>query len=207
MLDSVQHPRCEAIVEAYFPTYPSNSSASLGSEMESFRMESDDTELRNLIRGSTEFWAWATSLQGHVPYLRQLLQQALDREAKLRFLLIEPEHCAAAMATVRAGLAAKVPLHPLLQQNLQLIHEMIPPSRPDMLQLRVIDYLGPYTMYVFDRHSRSRQMLLHLSSFHGKDAWDRPTLKLTRSKDFRWFEYFANQFQRVWDVARSYTPG
>lgn len=206
ILESVNHPRFQTILDTYFPPALSSPETLPHSIFEGFRPESDDTELRKLLGGSSEFWAWGTTFQGHVPYLKQLLEQALNREAKLKFLLIEPRSSAVAMAAFRAGLSSAGQLNATLEANLRQIYGLIPLSRPEMVELRVVDYLGPYTMYIFDRYSRSGQMLLHISSFHGRDPWDRPTLSLTRSGNTAWFEYFAHQFQRVWDVSKPYAP-
>jgi hypothetical protein len=206
ILDAVAHPRRQSILDAYFPTTSSNVITPARSLIEGLSSESDDTQLRKLIEGSSEFWAWGTTFQGHVSLLKQLLEQALARETKLRFLLIEPQSSAVEMAAFRANFNSSQQSNATLEANLRQIYELIPPSRPQMLELRVVNYLGPFTMYVFDRYRKSGQMLLHLSSFHGKYAWDRPTISLSRSSNTDWFEYFTHQFQRVWDVAQQFTP-
>ncbi|MFE7723520.1 hypothetical protein ACFU44_31355 [Nocardia rhizosphaerihabitans] len=147
-----------------------------------------------------EVWLWGTTLSMHIPYLKRYLKDAVANDRRVKVLLIKPGGAAMAMSGLRAGprgdsateQEARFAIH---RADLRRISQQNPG-----LEVRLIDYLAPYTLYAYDPGLANGMMELRLGSFHGRhDA--RPTFTLTRQKDEYWFEYFYDQFASVWKAA------
>lgn len=173
-----------------------------------FIPRSDVKQLIDLIPQSTRIWAWGTTFSTHIPLIEGQLRQAIiTSNLNVRFLLIKPNSGAVKMATFRAGYLDDSKLNTTLVQNLSTLEDLRKEVTSKKLDFKVADYLGPYTIYIFDPHLESGQIHLHLSTFRGKDIFDRPTFVFTREESTRWFDYFVEQYERIWSEAELYGTG
>ncbi|MFI7081842.1 hypothetical protein ACIBO1_31590 [Micromonospora sp. NPDC049903] len=166
-----------------------------------FFVEQDDLiEISHLIqRAQDEVWLWGTTLSMHIPYLDTYLEQALSRDVRVKVLLIKPGSAAMSMSAFRAGPDGMVHgLEERLAINLGLLDRLL--ERRTGMEVRLVDYLAPYTLYAYDPGLESGSMDLRLGSFHGQHEL-RPTFRLVRKRDGEWFDYFYEQFTSVWNSA------
>ena len=85
-----------------------------------------------------------------------------------------------------------------LRHNLNLLDPLL---KENCFELRVVDYLGPYTLYAYDPDSPHGKMDLRISSFRGKHEL-RPTFRIDHERDPDWFDYFYDQFTQVWNAGQ-----
>lgn len=167
-----------------------------------FFVEADDViEISRLIeRCEEQVWLLGTTLSMHVSYLRPALQRAITNGRAIRVLLIKPGGAAMEMSALRAGPDGMS----LEEQEAQLINNLaILQSLGRLgsnLEVRLIDYLAPYTLYAYDPGLDSGRLVMRLGSFHGQHEL-RPTFQVERARDYAWFEYFYEQFVSIWNAA------
>lgn len=170
-----------------------------------FFVENDKVdEVARLIRNAKEqVWLLGTTLSMHVPYLEPALRQAISGGRNLRILLIEPDGAAMGMSVLRAGPSGlgRQEQEEHLSNNLAILRRLA--AVGPHLEVRLIDYLAPYTLYAYDPGLDTGLMEMRLGSFHG-DHYLRPTFQVDRSRDDAWFEYFYEQFVSMWNAATSY---
>jgi len=165
-----------------------------------FFVEEDQlNEITRLIqRSEDEVWLWGATLSRHIPYLESYIREAVARDCRVKVLLIKPEGAAMTMSGLRAGPEGQsIPeQRARLEHNLALLAERTHPG----LEVRLVDYLAPYTLYAYDPGLAHGKMDLRLGSFHGQHEL-RPTFQLHRDRDGDWFDYFYEQFTVVWKIA------
>lgn len=158
-------------------------------------------EISSLIPNVTEeVCLWGTTLSMHIPYLAPAFKKSAELGRTVKLLLIKPGSASIAMSALRAG--PKVSSEDIergLEHNLEILRPLVEASN-GRLQVRLVDYLAPYTLYAYDPETSSGRMDLRLGSFHG-DHELRPTFQLLRERDGEWYFYFLAQFKSVWTIA------
>jgi hypothetical protein len=145
-----------------------------------------------------EVWLWGAVLPMYLPYLRPFIRKALARRVLVRVLLITHAGAAMTMAAFRSADSDIEHIQEALRNNLDILHRL--EAELPGLQLRLIDYLPPYTLYAYDPGLPDGRMDLRLMSFHG-DYGIRPGFSVQRARDGDWFTYFYEQFNLVWKAA------
>jgi hypothetical protein len=170
-----------------------------------FFVETDKVdEISRLVEHVQEqAWLLGTTLSMHVPYLRPAFRQAIANGRNVRILLIKPGGAAMDMAVLRAGPEGlgQREQEELLGNNLASLRQLAHVGHH--LEVRLIDYLAPYTLYAYDPGLDTGMMQMRLGSFHGKHHL-RPTFQVDRSHDEAWFDYFYEQFVSMWNAADPY---
>ena len=171
-----------------------------------FFVESDDPDDvgERIERLRDQVWLWGTTLSMHISYLEPSLRQALSRGRHVRVLLIPPNKTAMQMSALRAGpppAPSRQTQEDRLRKNLEILRSLA--ADGPGLEVRLIDYLAPYTLYAYDPGFDDGTMVMRLGSFHGKHRL-RPTFELLRSRDGDWFDYFYEQFTAVWSESTPY---
>jgi hypothetical protein len=167
-----------------------------------FFVEQDSlNEIQRLVAGAREeVWLWGTTLSMIIPYLVHFLKRCLAKDVRVKVLMIRPAGAAMAMSVLRAGPDGDSEEEQMerLNFNLSILNRLS--ERATGLEIRLIDYLAPYTLYGYDPGLESGRLDLRLGSFHGQHEL-RPTFRLERGFDGEWFDYFYNQFVSVWNDA------
>lgn len=189
------------------PTPRAKSARGIGeraSAAEFFVEEDQLNEIAKLIQRCTdEVWLWGATLSMHISYLEPYIREAVARDCRVKVLLITPDGAAMTMSGLRAGPdGLAIPeQRARLESNLAVLDECSHPA----LEVRLVDYLAPYTLYAYDPGLAHGKMDLRLGSFHGQHEL-RPTFQLHRDRDGDWFDYFYEQFTVVWKVAEPRNP-
>lgn len=175
-----------------------------------FKPEDDINEIIQAVRSSQKSYFWGATLFMHIPMLREELAKAIDMGKEIRFLLIKPGGNALSMAAFRAkgsnskDIDCRAKLGQDLQNSLDTLGDISHIASQNFtkgkLEIRVIDYLAPYTLYVFDVDQPTGWAQSRLSSLHGVHT-NRPTYRLTKKKDAVWYDYHVEQFEIAWKLA------
>ena len=165
-----------------------------------FEDEFDRQALSGYICKSRQSFLWGMTLWRTVPLLTQSIENGLKNGLDMRVLLIKPCSNAAKMAAFRTRHGNVDKIKEELSANLRELQNLAKQQLRGKLEVRVIDYLAPWTIYVFDPHLDEGQMIVRLTPFR---APKRPNFKLSARKDKKWFQYFLSQFEAVWEQAES----
>lgn len=193
---------CAARERAYWHHASASTPPSGGIRASQFFVEEDrpDEIQRSILTAQEEVWLWGAILEKHIPGLIEYFERALAQGTRVKVLLIKPGDeanvsASISMSALRADKSAQL-LEKILQHNLDLLEPLLVNEN---FELRVVDYLGPYTLYAYDPDSAHGKMDLRLSSFRGKHEL-RPTFYIEHEHDPDWFDYFFDQFMQVWEA-------
>ena len=72
---------------------------------------------------------------------------------------------------------------------------------PKRLQVRVMDFLPPYNLFIFNPSTPEAEIFLHLSSWQTDSRIGRPLLRILKKDNPSLFSYYKTEFERLWNVA------
>jgi len=85
-----------------------------------------------------------------------------------------------------------------LRTSLSILNSLtrlaVPPAK---LEIRVVDYLPPWTMVAFDPYLPKGQIFVSLLPFRNTDEV-RPSFIVSSSDNGEWLHVFQEQFQTLW---------
>jgi hypothetical protein len=128
------------------------------------------------------------------------LSAVCSRNGVVRFLLIDPEGQAVQAANLRSyspkdGPAAK-------HQHdaaLALLASVQRNAECGSLEVRVIDLMPPFTIFIFDESDEDKaQAFVWLMPWR-EPSRKRPGFRVVRRNDEKWFDLFYRQLQRLWE--------
>ncbi len=179
---------------------------------EIFKWRDDVLEIQQLVDNSSEVWLWGATLSSHMPMLRDTLRRRLTEGLRVRILMADVTGPSADSLVTRAVPAPS-------DQNTSGVREYLERraatgdairrrsmniladlndlrNQGGAIEYRVLDYLGPYLLYVFNPSRRDASILVSLATHDGTE--DRFTLWVKADSDPEVFEHFKRQFEAVW---------
>jgi hypothetical protein len=66
---------------------------------------------------------------------------------------------------------------------------------------KLLDYNPGFSLVAVDPTSRNGQVIVEFHGFHNEATSSRMHIELTRQQSERWYTYWTEQFQRIWDAA------
>lgn len=162
--------------------------------------ESGRYELPILVERSHKVFLWGMTQWRTIPLLTRSIEQGLETGLEIRFLLLKPNCSAARMAAFRTTHNDINKINSELNINLRQLKDLAKKELPGRLEIRVIDYLAPWTIYAFDPHRPEGQMIVRLTPFRVPNRI-RPKFRLSAREDEKWFQYFLSQFEAAWAEA------
>ena len=160
-------------------------------------------ELRESIAQAKEVILVGLTFTQTIQSFSSPFEQVLSRNDKIRFLIIKEKSAAAKMAAFRNNLRrTQEKVDNLIDNTLTRLAEIsssVPGSQKN-LEVRVIDYLPPWTLIAIDPHESGGYMWLRLTTFRVPND-KRPGFELKRKLDNKWFPFFLEQFEAIWQEA------
>lgn len=159
---------------------------------------------RKHIEEARSISALGLSLFRFLPAFQDSFREALERGTTLRVLLVDPGSSALDMIGLRSTSA--VPLNfqrRHIESSLELLALWFRQiNRPD-LDVRLINYMPPYGITIY-RHLTERNKdvcLVRLYTFRTPTS-DAPLIHPDSVRHPQWFEFFSDQFEKMWEVGQ-----
>jgi hypothetical protein len=74
-------------------------------------------------------------------------------------------------------------------------------------QYRYLSYNPGFSLFIIDPHSRNGTAIIEFHGFHNLDTDSRMHIELLRKNSDRWFTYWTDQFNRIWDLSATPPSG
>ncbi|HVQ36492.1 MAG TPA: DUF4062 domain-containing protein, partial [Pyrinomonadaceae bacterium] len=129
------------------------------------------------------------------------IERILKNKGTAKIIVLDPDGQAVELANVRSSNPSEIDesrfQHKAALARLNAIQKRV--GTLGDLQIRLIDYLLPYTIYGFDlSNEESATIFVWLTPFQ-EPSISRPGFILRKQSDARWFTFFQLQFSRLWD--------
>lgn len=146
-----------------------------------------------------------------------VLRERLESGAKIRVLLIDPESQAIEMSAQRSEDPKDTAYyHRRLESSLSdlaYLHKHVEglkqnrkrAAKPGTLSVRLLSYAPSFGMTSLD--PQKKQGILYVELFpHKLGHKMAPKFELTSGNDKKWYAYFLEQFEQMWESARPWSP-
>jgi len=158
-----------------------------------------------LLSSAHEVFFWGLTFERMVPHIRDTLEQRLHTGLQARFMLLKPESNAVGMAAFRDRYHDAERLNLTLRTSLSILSDLASTATPPAkLEIRIVNYLPPWTIVAFDPQRPTGQMFVSLLTFRGTNE-TRPSFKLKSREDNEWVQAFQEQFETLWQEAEPVT--
>jgi hypothetical protein len=156
-------------------------------------------QLRKAKRVSIE----GSTLSSTVTRYSSEFQQLLQRGGILRVLVSEPTVEVLNMQLFRSS-SIKDPnqMTNNMQSNLAIM-KTIPDkvSRPELFEIRTMPYLASYSLFIIESEDGTSKAFVKLLPFQRPES-ESPTLELHSQYDSKWFQFFSDQYERLWAASK-----
>jgi hypothetical protein len=145
------------------------------------------------------------SLYQVIPRNFDFFRRKLQEGCTLQFLMLNPKLAADSPSRLQWEAMDKVRTitHDTegTVKNLKLLIEFADSlKKRDGIKVKFLDYFAPFGMSMYDPEKRQGEIYVEFHIF--KDTNDkRPHVLLTRSNDHKWYEFYQEQFDKLWDSA------
>ncbi|RIK73280.1 hypothetical protein DCC62_17710 [candidate division KSB1 bacterium] len=164
-------------------------------EEEVLRDRSKLNRMEELAAGATEIWAAGISLVSIIrPYDNFYLQKLRDG-CNLRFLLLDPNSKAAEVWNKKQQTpTAKKDIKLSLQSLDNLIKHR---NLKGKCEVRLAQAFLPFSLVIVNGQKDYGKMTVEMLAYK-KNLHDRPHLQLTKRDHEKWFRFFSDQFEILW---------
>lgn len=156
-------------------------------------------DFTNAIRTATRISILGTSLSSSATHYFTNFESFLQRGGSLRIIVSDTIPEVLAMQTYRAA-SIKEPkqIEELIQSHITIVSKLVDKTaHPDDFQLKVMPYLPPYSITLIEQADGSAVAYVKLLTFQKTES-EQPTFAFRRHLDQEWFDYFSDQFERIW---------
>ncbi|HEX2907246.1 MAG TPA: hypothetical protein VHO69_10330 [Phototrophicaceae bacterium] len=157
---------------------------------------------RETVRGRRQVWIYGPS---SVNALREDIErEVLDKGGTVRIMLQDPD--SPALDFLCDQLDTRDPRANLkrdLETSIKLL-EHISASVPNgKLECRLLPYSPGYSMVLVEPDGRDGQITLEFLGFRYEHIKQRMHIVISRLESPRWFDHWKDQYQRMWDAAKT----
>lgn len=154
---------------------------------------------RDFIHGGKVLWVYGPSNVNVLRDSSDIKREVLDKGGKVRILLQDPEK-EESLAILRRQLDPNNNLDHDIKGSLFTLNKMI--GWGDV-EYRLAPYSPGFSLTVIDPDGRDGRLVVEFFGFHNEFIRDRMHIVIERRQSQYWFEYWAKQFEVMWDLSRS----
>jgi hypothetical protein len=166
----------------------------------SFFHEWDDVNFSQKMAVAKDISVMAVSPYEFVNYNSERLRALARQGAILRFAMINPDGEAIKMTSLIFHGAAKQTQYITTQvrMTLQKIQEIALESNQNNVQVKLIDNIPPSVMTMINSQGNDGTIFVTLNGIDCPTS-SRPSFSLLKSSDGKWFEFYENGFENLWN--------
>lgn len=168
----------------------------------SYRLDS----VKQHIASAQTAFLWGMDLARTVPMLEDSIIEGLRSGLSIRVLLIKPgtgaDSTAVPMTSFRYSKEGKgiKAINQDIERNFCRLVRYRNSAGQGNVEVRVVNYLPPWTIIALNPDSLTGDMYVHLTPFRIPNDL-RPSFQLSARNDDKWFRFFSDQFEQVWAEA------
>jgi hypothetical protein len=158
------------------------------------------TSFREFIRGGKELWVYGPSVANVLRNDPDIQREILDRGGRVRVLMQHPD--SPVMDIMPRQYKSIHHLEDDIQTSLKVLKGLQASLRVGTLEYGMIDHNPGFSIVVVNPDGPDGRLVVE---FHGYDTdriVDRMHIDISRQQSQHWFEYWARQFDVMWQARR-----
>lgn len=156
---------------------------------------------QEVIKGKRVLWIYGPSAINVLRDGPHIKREILDRGGEVR-ILIQDIDAAAGMQILGQQIDKTVDLVNSVRMSGDILKTM---KGWGNIDLRVLSYSPGFSLVVVDPDARDGKAIVEFFGYRNELITERMHIEITRQQSQHWFEYWARQFQTMWDDG--YLPG
>jgi len=132
-----------------------------------------------------------------------VFERKLKEGCKLSVLVLDPD--SPAVQTWNLGVRGSTTEADIKNTLAQLRELMKAEKRKGQCQVRLSSVYPPFSMSVVDPKKNTGSMVVELHAFK-TPLTERPHISVSRLEDQRWFDFFMEQFEKIWADSMQWNP-
>jgi hypothetical protein len=157
---------------------------------------------REFIQGGKVMWAYGPSLVNVLHNSSDIKREILDKGGQVRILVQDPSN-EISMSILRQQLDQSNNLDHDLKGSLFTLEKMVKWGGVDF---RLLAYSPGFSLTIIDPDGRDGRLVVEFFGFHNEFIRDRMHIVIERRQSQYWFEYWAKQFDVMWNASHEATP-
>ncbi len=155
---------------------------------------------REFIKDATVFWVYGPSAVNVLANMPDIKREILQRGGKLRVLLQDPKET----ESVRILHSQLDDMSYLLQDDIQRSITILKTlkQRSKNVEYRFLPYNPGYSIVVADPNGRDGRLIIEFFGFESQSINDRMHIEIHRNQTHYWFEFWASQYESMWEAGR-----
>lgn len=160
---------------------------------------------REFIHGAKELCIYGPSAVNVLRDASDIRREVLEKGGNVRVLLQDPEE-ASGMDILNRQLDKIFVLEDAIKTSLRTLDTMTTWQTPGKVEYGVVAYSPGFSLVVVDPDGRDGRLIIEFYGYQNQDIVDRMHIVITRQQSQYWFEYWAKQFNVMWELRRTPTP-
>jgi hypothetical protein len=153
---------------------------------------------QDVIKGKRVLWIYGPSAINVLRDSAHIKREILDRGGEVR-IIIQDMQSEAGMHI----LAQQIDQTMDLKNSIVMSHDLLKRMKGwGKVELRVLSYSPGFSLVVVDPDARDGKAIVEFFGYRNELITERMHIEITRQQSQHWFEYWADQFQKMWDEAR-----
>jgi hypothetical protein len=174
------------------------------------RFAFDDKPLADRLKDAREIWVYAPSAVNllsaqNCDLLRRGALSTAD--GTVRVVVLDPRReSAIELATRQLDDALDYPIQNFgesLQTTTRLLAAMATLKVSGSFEYRFLDYNPGFSLVAIDASGRNGYIIVEFHGFHNESTSSRMHIEISRKDSDHWYEYWTEQFSRIWESADS----
>jgi hypothetical protein len=177
------------------------------------RFAFDEKSLPERLKNAKEIWIFApTAVNLLSAHNCDLLRTGiLSRPGGVvRVVVLDPaQEAAVKIATRQLDDSIDFPVQEFsssLQTTLQLLRAVASWNLTGTFEYRLLDYNPGFSLVAVDPGSRNGHIIVEFHGFHNEATSSRMHVEIARNQSEQWYEYWTEQFTRIWHAAKPFPP-
>ncbi|MCB0208408.1 MAG: hypothetical protein KDJ52_03740 [Anaerolineae bacterium] len=130
-------------------------------------------------------------------------EDKIKNGCKIRFILLNPDSPSIQTWNLRSKFSDATPYIKSSMEQLQQL--MLLPEVGKRCEVRLAEVFMPFSLFAIDLSKRSGSMIVEYAGYK-LPIDERPHVHLTVTDSPYWFEYYRQQFEKVWSEATIWMP-
>ncbi|MAS37913.1 MAG: hypothetical protein CL610_28215 [Anaerolineaceae bacterium] len=158
------------------------------------------TPLREFIRGGKELWIYGPSVGNILRNDPDIRREILNKGGSVRILMQHPD--SPQMHVLPRQYNAVHRLDDDIQTSMRTLTGLAGSLETGTLEFGMIDYNPGFSLVVVDPDGVQGRLVVEFHGYDTDQITDRMHIVITRQQSQHWFEYWAKQFDSMWQERR-----
>lgn len=156
---------------------------------------------REFIHGGSVFWVYGPSAVNVLTNSPDLEREILNRGGSIRVLLQDPKEEASIELLHQQLDDMSYLLTDDIRRSISIL-ETLKKRHERQISYRFLPFSPGYSMVVVDPDGREGRLVIEFFGYESQSINDRMHIVIRRNQSNYWFEYWASQYEAMWNAAR-----